>query len=576
MATYRNKEIVIAGKRYLLGENVGNGGSGHVCSARIAEDTVEYAVKFLNVREGEANYKQKKKRFEQEIKFCEETNHQNIVKVFGHGEFEGQLCYVMKRQPKTLKDVIREEKDAFQLFNYIEQLCEAVKYIHKQGVVHRDIKPENIFLDSEGKILLADFGIAHFVDSTLTTPGEWLGNRHYVAPEQLIKGCATEVTTACDIYSIGMIINEMFTKSKPSGSKYITISEVEPIFSSMDDVVYRCMLQNPVERPEIDEVLAEITLLKGTIEQDVKFFFDGVLADEEVHEDEVEKILSKSCKDILIGKYIFQKVSDEDLDRFDCDYHSDIHYNASEYISNLYFQKLAYEQCLYKFRYESNVYSRGEHYSALNLENQSDSEVYKMFERIILQKKIEERNLDLTGEILKLFSSCCDYHCTELLRDILELEKQVAADLTDAPIVYIIYHLRKVFDSETIKEIDLIDNIKINWGKTALVEKEEEKLYKETDNKENYVLDKLKEESGVIWNRIDSKHFSVKFRDKDSYRCFRGRALEISKTSYVFEGDVLRLIRIKREYNGVIELEPLDSFDVNVIANILGIRNDYQ
>ena len=89
MAIYKNKRVIINGKNYLLGESIGSGGNGYVCSAKIEDDLVEYAIKFLTVKAEEANYEQKKERFANELNFCEETNHPNIIKVYGHGEFDG-------------------------------------------------------------------------------------------------------------------------------------------------------------------------------------------------------------------------------------------------------------------------------------------------------------------------------------------------------------------------------------------------------------------------------------------------------------------------------------------------------
>lgn len=575
MSTYKNKKVVINGKTYLLGESVGSGGNGYVCSARVEDDLVEYAIKFLTVRAEDDNYKLKKERFENELNFCEKASHPNIIKVYGHGEFDGRLCYVMERHPKTLKKVIEEEVDMFQLLKYLEQLCEAVKYIHKKGIIHRDIKPENVFLNNNGQLVLADFGIAHFVDSTLTLSGDWLGNKSYAAPEQLAKGYATDITPACDIFSLGMIINELFTKVKPSGSKYTMISEVEPMLYSLDDLVYRCMLQNPAERPEIDEVLAEITLIRGDIQQDADTFLDNVLVDELLPEEVVNNILNKACRDVLAAKYIFQRTSEEELDRYDCNYHRDIRYNVSEYVKALYFQKLVYEMCLHKFKYESNVYSSGSQYSPLNLENQTENELYKKFENIILKRQIQRSENDLTGQILKLFSSCCDYHCEELLSEVSDIEKLVVA-LDDSPILYVVYKLRKTFDIEILNEIDLVEHINVNWTTTVCDEFEKGSLYRESDSEEQYILEKMQEDWGIIWRRIDSKHFSIKFRDKDSYRRFRRNALEIAKPYHVFEGDVLTLIRIRREFNGIIELEPWNSFDVlNAVAKILGMRDDF-
>lgn len=88
------------------------------------------------------------------------------------------------------------------------------------------MKPENILVDEDNTLLLTDFGIAHFENSIETSHREWLGNRRYAAPEQL---ATDEVTTACDIYALGRIINELFTKQNPSGEAFLTVADKNPL-----------------------------------------------------------------------------------------------------------------------------------------------------------------------------------------------------------------------------------------------------------------------------------------------------------------------------------------------------------
>ena len=80
----------------------------------------------------------------------------------------------------------------------------------------------------------------------------------------------------------------------------------------------------------------------------------------------------------------------------------------------------------------------------------------------------------------------------------------------------------------------------------------------------------------MLYGRVDSKYYYVKFTSRTSYDQFTSQALLLSKPHYVFEGDVLSLLRIQREAGDIIELEPLDDFDVTyTLAKILGFRNDY-
>lgn len=152
MSKYKNKKIECSGVEYTLRDSLGSGGNGFVLSANVRNTPDEYAVKFLSAKEGDENYKTKSERFLAELHFCEITDHKNVLKVFGHGEFNGHLYYIMPRYSKTLNTVIKEEHDFFKLLDYAIQLCEAVKFIHDRGVFHRDIKPENVFIDNNSNI----------------------------------------------------------------------------------------------------------------------------------------------------------------------------------------------------------------------------------------------------------------------------------------------------------------------------------------------------------------------------------------------------------------------------------------
>lgn len=575
MATYKNKKIIFNGIEYTLGDGIGDGGTGHVCTAKSPGDPVQYAVKFLTAKKDGDDYAEKSKRFLAELCFCEGSEHQNILKVLGHGEFNGQLCYIMRYCPKTLRNVISEEHDPFKLLDYSIQLCEAVKYIHDAGVIHRDIKPENILLDNQATLLLADFGIAHFIDSTLTQTGDWLGNKCYAAPEQLARGNARHITKECDIYAIGAIINELFTKIKPSGSQYLTISEVEPFLFPLDNLVYRCLRQNPRERPRIDEVLAELRLLRGDLEKDKKRVWEGMFPLKDLPGIATGEVVSKACKDILLAKHIFECASMEQLEEYNCNYHSSIHYKVSSNLKNLYFQQKIFNVCKGKFNYEARVYSTGQQYKVLNLDDPNDYKIYEEFEGILLRYKVAGCTLDISGRILKTFSACCNYHCEEIVRDIPQME-ELALELDDAPILYIVYCLRKVFSAEDIQEIDFINHVGINWETTTYNANEDGRIYRTEKGEEKLILDSFEKKWGAVCSKPDAKHYSIKFKDRETYEQFKNYALTLAKPYYIFEGDVLDVIRIRREYDGIVELEPWNSFDVtDVLAKILGLRTDY-
>lgn len=573
MAKFKNMEIFLNDKNYRLCEVIGGGGNACVWMAVVEGESIEYAVKFLI----EDKDSKKIERFNREIKFCEENAHKNIVHIFGHGCFENRLYYIMPKYTKTLRDVIVTENNPINLLDYILQLCEGIKFAHDRKIIHRDIKPENILVNESGNLVLADFGIAHFDDTKLTITKDWLGNKGYAAPEQLIYGNIKNVNVACDIYAVGTIINELFTKEKPSGSQFVTISDVKPTLYPLDRLIYQCRSQNPEERPSIDEIILEIRLIKGKLQDSLEKIQKELRFEEDINlsHELVSKIVEKASEDILAAKFIFENATIEELNNYNCNYHMGIHYRIDTTLRNVYFQKILYNLCLRKFNIEAISYENGYKYTPLNLNIVDDQRRYKSLKEILEINQPDCQFEDLSGIILKLFSSCCDYHCDEILKDI-QLIKQKVEDLEDAPIFYIMYKLRQEFSKKDARKINLQDHIFINWNETRYQASDCDSLYISNTFKGVEILMKFQKEWGVVYSKMDSQHYSVKFESKDRYNEFRDFALNIAKPYYEFEGDVLDLIKVKQEYYGVVELFPLDLFEItNVLAKILGKRNDY-
>src|SRR5206468_309302 len=137
----------------------------------------------------------------------------NLVSVYDAGTTEdtGQPYLVMQLiDGHTLADELREgvlpaERSA----RYGAALADALAYVHAQGFVHRDVKPANVLVSNDGRVHLADFGIARLVDSAHTTrAGEVVGTPAYFAPEQV---AGEPVGAAVDVYSLGMVLLECLT-----------------------------------------------------------------------------------------------------------------------------------------------------------------------------------------------------------------------------------------------------------------------------------------------------------------------------------------------------------------------------
>lgn len=241
---------------------IGEGGSGYVHSATNSSGDV-FAVKRLNPDRISTD---KLKRFKNEIGFCQKNYHQNIVNLIDTGviNVKNVKCpfYVMPNYTGTLRLLLEELKpeNALSIFS---QILDGVEAAHLLGVWHRDLKPENILWDKYKNILVvADFGIAHFEEEEIYTAVETkvtarMANFQYSAPEQRIRDEA--VDHRADIYSLGLMLNELFTKKIIQGAGHTSIASVNPEYEYLDGLVESMIQQNPENRlSSIDDVKKEL------------------------------------------------------------------------------------------------------------------------------------------------------------------------------------------------------------------------------------------------------------------------------------------------------------------------------
>ena len=129
----------------------------------------------------------------------------------------------------------------------VPSICEALQYAHQLGIVHRDIKPENILLDKQGRVKIADYGIAKLLDAdgrvqSLTGEQGVVGTPHYMAPEQVEK--PSVVDHRADIFSLGVVFYEMLTGELPLG-KFAPPSRMVKMDVRLDEVVLHALEKEP-------------------------------------------------------------------------------------------------------------------------------------------------------------------------------------------------------------------------------------------------------------------------------------------------------------------------------------------
>ncbi len=247
--------------QYTLGGQIDQGGNARVFSA-VDENGNPVAIKFLDNRKH-------LKRFENEVHFCEQKRHPNIIHVLGYGlkelkDGEHPFC-VMPLYEKSLKKRLKEGLLPQQTIRIFVGLLSGMAEAHAQGIVHRDLKPANIlFAKDSDEPVIADFGIAQFppelmATSVSTEEGELVANRDYAAPEQT-RG--DPVGPQADMFALGLVLNEMFTGLIPKAKGFKTIRDANPRYGYLDTLFDALFIQDPARRlPSADVGLIELERL---------------------------------------------------------------------------------------------------------------------------------------------------------------------------------------------------------------------------------------------------------------------------------------------------------------------------
>jgi serine/threonine protein kinase len=252
MARTIQNEFITTFSKFVSTRLIGEGGSGFVYEVK-DDNGQKFAVKLLKKQWVTTD---KRRRFKNEIIFCQHSSHPNIISIIDSGVLlDNDVAvpfYVMPYYDSSLRNLINNGPKPDVIIRLFSQLLDGVEAAHLQGIVHRDIKPENIlYKNTDARLALADFGIARFTEDELYTAVETkvqdrLANFLYAAPEQRVRGRI--IDHRADIYAIGLILNEMFTHEIPQGTGYKTISSVSTEYSYLDEIVEKMIRQNPEDR----------------------------------------------------------------------------------------------------------------------------------------------------------------------------------------------------------------------------------------------------------------------------------------------------------------------------------------
>ena len=209
----------LIGKRlsnFIIEKPLGQGGMAQVYYGQDVKLQRPVAIKVIDTRlRGDPTYA---KRFIREASAIARWRHENIIQVYYADDQDGLYYYVMEYVDGVdladlLSDYAAQQKmlPTDEVLRIGATIASALDYAHAHGVIHRDVKPSNIFMSTDDRIVLGDFGLA--LDMQQGSSGEVFGTPHYISPEQVRR--SSDATGKSDLYSLGIVLYEMLTGVVP-------------------------------------------------------------------------------------------------------------------------------------------------------------------------------------------------------------------------------------------------------------------------------------------------------------------------------------------------------------------------
>jgi protein kinase-like protein len=246
--------------RYRIVSPLGKGGMGEVYRAEDLKLGQTVALKFLP--KSLAHNAEALARFTREVRLARQVSHPNVCRVFDIGEAEGQTFLTMEFvDGEDIASLMRRigRLPADKALEIARQVCAGLAAAHEHGIVHRDLKPANIMLDGRGRARITDFGLAG-LSADMRGDNARAGTPAYMSPEQFSGG---EVTAKSDLYSLGLVMYEVFTGKRPYEAATFEemarlreksaptapsahLKDIDPL---VERVMLRCLEKNPAKRP---------------------------------------------------------------------------------------------------------------------------------------------------------------------------------------------------------------------------------------------------------------------------------------------------------------------------------------
>ena len=242
-------EVAIPG--YVVGEQLGTGGFGRVFRARHAVIGREVAIKVLHHRY--SKNPEVLARFIAEARAVNQISHPGIVEIFDFGALaDGRhFCIMELLSGRNLRQLLAERRlELAEAIPILRGIAESVEAAHAVGIAHRDLKPDNVFVCTDGRIKLIDFGLAKLTreeDAQVTQSGVVFGTPLYMSPEQCRgKG----IDTRTDLYAFGALAYHVLVGEPPFAG-----DSLELVLHHLNDTAIAPSLRCPAVSPDVDDVL---------------------------------------------------------------------------------------------------------------------------------------------------------------------------------------------------------------------------------------------------------------------------------------------------------------------------------
>ena len=257
--------------RYEILEKIGSGGMSVVYKAKCHTLNRLVAIKVL--KEEFASDENFVSKFKMEAQAAARLSHPNIVNVYDVVDEENLHYIVMELiEGITLKSYIEKKEllDSKEAIGIAIQVAQGIAAAHEQHIIHRDIKPQNMIISKDGKVKVADFGIARAVSSQTVNSSAAVGSVHYISPEQARGGYCDERS---DIYSFGITLYEMVAGRVPfEGDNTVAVAlahledpvvppgDYNPqVYPGLEDIILKCTKKKPDRRyGSMEEVIHDL------------------------------------------------------------------------------------------------------------------------------------------------------------------------------------------------------------------------------------------------------------------------------------------------------------------------------